>query len=44
MLFPGNKIVEQEIDIANNKIPLLINRPTMTELGFAIDKKRGEIK
>ena len=43
-LYPGNTIVEQEVDIMNNKIPLLISRPTMTKLGFINDTKRGEIK
>ena len=37
MLLPGNKIVKQEVDIVNNKIPLLISRPRMTDLGFIID-------
>ena len=44
MLLPGNKIVEQEVDIVNNKIPFLISQPTMMELGFIIDMKRGVIK
>ena len=43
IILPVNKIVEQE-DIVNNKIPLLISRPTMTELGFIIDAKIEEIK
>ena len=43
IILPVKKIVEQE-DIVNNKIPLLISRPTMTELGFIIDAKREEIK
>ena len=44
ILFPGNKIVELEVDIMNNKSCLLISQPMMTELGFITDTKRGEIK
>ena len=44
MLLLGNKIVEQKVNIVNNKIPLLISRPTMTELGFIIDTKRGDFQ
>ena len=41
MLIPGNNVVEQEDDIANNKIPLFISRRTMTVLGFIIYTQIG---
>jgi len=37
MLIPRNQLVKLEVDVVNNKIPLLISCPTMKEFRFVID-------
>jgi len=43
MLIPGNQLVKLEVDVVNNKIPLLISCPTMKKFGFVIDTKHDEL-
>ena len=39
MYIPGNKLIKLEVDVVENKIPLLISKKTMKQLGFVIDEK-----
>ena len=45
ILIPGRKHAEYfEVDVVDNKLPLLISKPLMSKLGFIIDTERNEIK
>ena len=41
---PGKRSVKLEVDVVDNKIPLLISCPTMKKFGFVIDTKHDELR